>query len=63
MKIIVDQEACIGCGMCVDFCPEVFKINTNGKSDVIHRNFPKELEIKIKGSEDICPVDAIKIEN
>ncbi|HBI15975.1 MAG TPA: ferredoxin [Desulfobulbaceae bacterium] len=24
---VVDQELCIGCGVCVELCPEVFEIS------------------------------------
>ena len=26
MKAIVDQDTCIGCGLCEGICPEVFKM-------------------------------------
>jgi len=35
MSIKVNQELCIGCGACVSLCPDVFKINEAGKSEVI----------------------------
>ncbi len=33
--ISVDQNKCIGCGLCAGMCPEVFQMNADGKSEVI----------------------------
>lgn len=33
--IKVNQDQCIGCGLCVGLCPEVFQINTEGKAEVV----------------------------
>lgn len=58
MSVKVDQEKCIGCGRCTEICPEVFKLNEEGKSTVI----------KIDGADcalkaaDECPVEAIFVE-
>ena len=29
MKATVDQNACIGCGLCANDCPEVFEMNAD----------------------------------
>ncbi len=56
-KIKVDQEECIGCGACT-VCDN-FELK-NGKAHV------KKTEVEELGcnkeAEEICPVDAIKIE-
>lgn len=31
-KIKVDKESCIGCGSCVAICPEIFELDSEGKS-------------------------------
>ena len=33
MKAFVDQDSCIGCGMCCGVCPEVFRMNDDGKAE------------------------------
>jgi ferredoxin len=33
--IKVDQEKCKGCGVCEAMCPNIFKLDENGKSQVI----------------------------
>ncbi len=66
MKVTVSQEGCIGCGMCIDICPEVFKYNDDFKSEVIpealSENMPEDLKAKIVESKEACPVDAIAAE-
>lgn len=59
MKFTVSQEECIGCGMCVDICPEVFKYNEDFKSEVIEGDVPEDLKEKAEEAKNACPVDAI----
>ena len=33
MKLKVDQELCIGCGMCESLSPEAFRMNDEGKAE------------------------------
>jgi len=58
-KAKVDQEKCIGCGMCESLCPNVFKIMEDGKSRVI---VDKCGECNCQEVVDNCPVDAIFLE-
>lgn len=64
MKIKIDQEECIGCGSCQAVCPDVFEINDQGKA-VLKQNQSDQGETQedcAKEGADICPVEAIKIE-
>jgi ferredoxin len=55
MSIKIDQDKCIGCGRCTEICPDVFRLNEAGKSEVIAaRNLPCALQ-----AADQCPVEAI----
>lgn len=62
MKVTVDQEVCIGCGMCIDICPEVFKFNEDSKSEVIPEANFEDLKEKAEEAKEVCPVDAIVVE-
>ena len=33
MKAYVDQDVCIGCGMCTSLAPDVFQMNGEGKAE------------------------------
>jgi ferredoxin len=63
MKAFVDQEVCIGCGLCAEICPEVFAMNDQMTADVIVDEVPAEVEESAQDAADSCPVSAITIEN
>lgn len=59
MKVYVDKDTCIGCGVCEGLCPEVFKLNDEGKAEVI---VPETEASCAQDAADSCPVQAIKVE-
>lgn len=61
MKATVNQDTCIGCGMCIDICPEVFKYNEDGKSESTVDDIPENLQEKANESAEVCPVEAIAV--
>ena len=63
MKVTVDQNSCIGCGMCFDICPEIFVCNDDNKSEVSKENAVESFEDKIREAQEICPVGAIIVED
>ena len=61
MKVKVDQDACVGCELCVDSCPEVFEMIDNvskPKKEIV----PADQEDCVKDAAEDCPVEAIIIE-
>ena len=58
MKTAVIEDICVGCGMCAQICPEVYKI----KNDKAANPVPREVEDKVKQAVSECPVEAIKVE-
>jgi ferredoxin len=58
MKAKVDKDLCIGCGLCVSTCPEVFKMEED-KAVIIGAAVPKSAEETCKKAAEDCPVTAI----
>jgi len=59
MKVSVDENKCIGCGVCVAVCPDVFELGENGKSHVKEKETDKECAKEAMQS---CPTEAIIVE-
>lgn len=59
MKIKLDKDKCIGCGTCVAIAPKTFKLEADGKAEVIEP--PRDDKATIKEAVDSCPVDAIEL--
>ncbi len=60
MKVTVNQDECIGCGLCADICPEVFRMNDDNLAEVIEQ--PATISDACREAKDSCPVGAISIE-
>jgi ferredoxin len=57
-KVSVDAATCVGCGLCEEACPEVFKIEGDG---VAHVRAQECFTHNLKEIAGQCPVDAIKV--
>lgn len=58
-EVIVQQNNCVGCGMCAGLYPEVFTMNDDGKSEVINQATAQDVD-----NNDLvnsCPMGAIQI--
>lgn len=62
MKATVDADACTGCGLCIDACPEVFEMGDEGVAVVKVAEVSPDDEDSCKEAADGCPVEAIQIE-
>ena len=62
MKAIVDADACIGCGLCEETCPEVFVMNDQDIAEVKLDPVPPDVQDACREAAEGCPSDAIKIE-
>jgi ferredoxin len=56
--IKVDQNTCIGCGLCAGMCPDIFAMNEDGKSAPISQ---ENIEAA-KEAAAACPVSAISVD-
>ena len=62
MMATVDPEACTGCELCVDACPEVFEMDDDGIATVKLRPVPPEVQASCREAVEGCPSEAIAIE-
>ncbi|AAB91062.1 MULTISPECIES: ferredoxin [Archaeoglobus] len=60
MKAVVDRDLCIGCGTCEEICPEVFRLNDEGISEVIGSCDSAEC---CEEAMESCPASAISLED
>ena len=61
MKAVVNQAGCIGCGLCVGTCPDIFHFNQNDKAEASDTPIPEQQTAKAQQARDDCPVHVIDI--
>jgi ferredoxin len=59
MKIKVDMENCIACGSCEALASNTFKLNSEGKSEVVNER--GDSDDKILEAAKSCPVSVISV--
>ncbi|MBO8126639.1 MAG: ferredoxin [Firmicutes bacterium] len=62
MKVSVDPDLCISCGLCISLCPDVFEWDGNDKSYATVDTVPSDQEDCVHEAVDSCPTEAIKEE-
>lgn len=62
MKVKVDKDKCISCGLCTNICPNIFIMDENNKSKVAKQPSNKADEACTKEAIESCPVEAISEE-
>ncbi|MEW6193059.1 MAG: ferredoxin [Bacillota bacterium] len=61
MHVEVDYDLCIGCGTCVELCPEVFEwAEDEEKAKAAMKDVPEDLEDVCQEAVESCPTEAIK---
>ena len=60
MRPTVDQELCIGCGLCAEIAPDVFEMGEDGLSHAVADVDDGNRE-SVQEAVDSCPVSAISL--
>lgn len=63
MKVYVDQDLCISCGLCISICDDVFSWNDDDKAQAIDEEIPEELTDDVEEAVESCPTEAIKYQD
>jgi ferredoxin len=59
VTLSLDEEKCIGCGMCLLVCPHAVLSKNNGKAQIAHRDACMECGACATN----CPVEAITVQS
>ncbi|MDR3765563.1 MAG: ferredoxin [Butyricicoccus sp.] len=62
MKVFVDPDTCIGCGLCCGTCDAVFRMTDDGKAEA-YQAATAENQGEVQSAIDSCPVSAIRWED
>jgi len=62
MKIVVDYELCEANAVCMNSCPECFRVEDDDTLTVLIENPPESLRSKVEEAVRLCPRQAISLE-
>ena len=74
MKVTIERDACVSCGMCWDTCPVFFEQNADDSFSQVIEEFriggnlgvgtpPADDEACVREAADVCPVTIIHVED
>lgn len=61
-QIKIDNERCIGCGSCAVLAPDAFVLDSNVEKAKVKEGWEKVSAEDLRCARDICPVQAIALE-
>ena len=62
-RIVIDKNACIGCGLCVHSHPEYLVFDEMGQAESIGKEVESKDKMALLETVEHCPTEAFKIED
>jgi ferredoxin len=62
VKVVVDFDVCASTGSCMQVCPEVFEVRSDGYLYILQEEPGADLQDKVREAADLCPTGAISLE-
>jgi ferredoxin len=62
MRVSVDFDVCASTGACMQTCPEVFEVRSDGYLYILQEEPPEELRARVVSASEMCPTGAITVE-
>ena len=63
MKVKVDFDMCASTGGCMQICPEVFEVRSDGYLYILQEQPGEALHDKVRQAAELCPTAAIELED
>ena len=60
MKAVIDRSSCLGCGLCTEICPQVFRLADDGLSEAYAQIGALDLSAA-EEARDNCPASVISL--
>jgi ferredoxin len=61
MKIVIDYDLCEANAVCMDVCPECFRVEEDDTLTVLVESPPENLRAKVEEAVRLCPRQAISL--
>jgi ferredoxin len=61
MKIVVDYDLCEANAVCMDVCPECFRVEEDDSLTILMERPPESLRHKVEEAVRLCPRQAITL--
>lgn len=61
MKVEVDYDLCEANAVCMDVCPEVFRVEEDDTLTILLDDIPEKLRSKVEDAVRLCPRQAISL--
>jgi ferredoxin len=61
MKVTVDYDLCASTGSCIQICPEVFEVRSDGFLYILQDEPAEDLRQKVEEAAELCPTAAITV--